>query len=73
LIAIFANCDHRHTTSRDGGSRGGGLTTLPLFAFKDRTMYSPFHYRIRFLVGLAFLVILLLVGFVATLGVVHTP
>jgi hypothetical protein len=36
-------------------------------------MFSPFHHRIRLWVGLTFLIVLLVVGCVATLGLVKTP
>jgi hypothetical protein len=36
-------------------------------------MYAPFDHRIRRRIGLTFLIVLLLVGFAATLGLVHIP
>jgi hypothetical protein len=36
-------------------------------------MFLPFHHRIRFKVGLTFIIVLVVVGLVATHGLVHTP
>jgi hypothetical protein len=36
-------------------------------------MFLPFDHRIRLRVGLTFLIVLMVVGLVATLGLVHTP
>jgi hypothetical protein len=46
---------------------------LPPHAFKDTAMFLPFHHRIRLRVGMTVLAVLLIVGLVATLGLVHTP
>jgi hypothetical protein len=36
-------------------------------------MHAPFPHRIRLRIGLTILIVLLLVGFAATYGLVHTP
>ena len=61
---------HPQTTSSERASK---VADLRPFAFKDIAMYAPFDHRIRRRIGLTFLIVLLLVGFAATLGLVHKP
>ena len=73
VIALVASGDQRQTASSDENSWGGKVANPRPFAFKDTPMYAPFDHRIRLRVGLSFRIVLLLVGFVATPGLAHTP
>jgi hypothetical protein len=49
------------------------VETCGVSVVKEAAMFVPFDHRIRFWVGLSLLVVLLLVGGLATLALVHTP